>query len=119
MDDSTCENKRSPKMKTINEKLPQPIADYFQAANAHKTDAVVAAFAEDALVTDESREHRSAAIKERSDEVNEKYKPHAEGTNVAEIGDKTIVTADVSGRFPGSPVQLRYNFTVKGDKIST
>ena len=39
-------------------------------------------------------------------------------TNVAEIGDKTIVTADVSGSFPGSPVQLRYNFTLKGDKIA-
>ena len=25
---------------------------------------------------------------------------------------------DVSGSFPGSPVQLRYNFTLKGDKIA-
>jgi ketosteroid isomerase-like protein len=106
------------KRKTINAKLPQPLADYFEAANAHKTDAVVAAFAEDALVTDENREHRGAAIQEWSDEVNEKYKPHAEVTTVAEIGDKTIVTADVSGSFPGSPVQLRYNFTLKGDKIA-
>ena len=106
------------KMKTINEKLPRPIADYFQAANAHKTDAVVAAFAEDALVTDEKREHRGPAIKEWSDEVNEKYQPHAEVTEVAEVGDKTVVTADVSGSFPGSPVQLRYNFTIKGDKIA-
>jgi ketosteroid isomerase-like protein len=110
--------KRSPKMKTIDEKLPQPIADYFQAANAHKTDAVVAAFAEDALVTDEKREHRGAAIKQWSDEVNEKYKPHAEVTEVAEVGDKTVVTAEVSGSFPGSPVQIRYNFTLKGEKIA-
>jgi hypothetical protein len=35
--DPTFENERSPKMKTINEKVPQPIADYFQAANAHQT----------------------------------------------------------------------------------
>jgi ketosteroid isomerase-like protein len=104
-------------MKTINEKLPQPIANYFQAANAHNTDAVVAAFAEDALVTDEHREHRGAAIKEWSDEVNEKYQPHAEMIDIAELGDKTVVTAEVSGTFPGSPVQLRYSFTLKGDKI--
>jgi ketosteroid isomerase-like protein len=96
------------KLKTINAKLSQPIADYFQAANAHKTDAVLAAFAEDALVTDENRERRGAAIREWSDEVNEKYKPHAEVTNIAEV----------SGSFPGSPVQLRYNFTLKGDKIA-
>ena len=43
------------KMKPIDAKLPQPIADYFQASNAHKTDAVIAAFAEDALVTDENQ----------------------------------------------------------------
>ena len=98
-------------------KLPEPIADYFQAANAHNTDAVVAAFAEDALVTDENREHRGAAIREWSDEVNEKYKPHAEVTDVDEADEKTVVTADVSGSFPGSPVQLRYNFKLKGDKI--
>jgi ketosteroid isomerase-like protein len=106
------------KMKTINAKVPQPIADYFQAANAHKTDAVIAAFAEDALVTDENREHRGAAIREWSDEVNEKYKPHAKVTNVAEVGAKTVVTAEVSGSFSGSPVQLRYNFTLKGRKIA-
>jgi SnoaL-like protein len=105
------------KRKMINAKLPQPIADYFQAANAHNTDGVVAAFAEDALVTDENREHRGAAIREWSDEVNKKYKPHAEVTDVAEVDDKTGVTADVSGSFPGSPVQLRYKFTLKGDKI--
>jgi hypothetical protein len=55
MVDSACKSERSPKMKTINAKLPQPIADYLQAANAHKTDAIVAAFAHDALVTDENR----------------------------------------------------------------
>jgi ketosteroid isomerase-like protein len=117
--DASCENKPSPKMKTTNEKLPQPIADYFQAANAHQTDAVVAAFAKDALVTDEHREHRGGtAIKEWSNEVNEKYQPHAEVTDVTEVGGKTVVTAEVSGSFPGSPVQLRYNFTLKGEKIA-
>jgi ketosteroid isomerase-like protein len=103
----------------MNTKLPKPIADYFQAANAHNSDAVAAAFADDAVVVDESRErHGSAAIKEWSDEVNEKYKPHAELTDVAEVDDKTVVTAEVSGTFPGSPVQLRYNFTLKGDRIA-
>jgi hypothetical protein len=39
-------------------------------------------------------------------------------TDVAEAGGKTVVTAEVSGSFPGSPVQLRYNFTLKGEKIA-
>jgi hypothetical protein len=102
----------------MNGKLPQPISDYFQAANAHNTDAVIASFAEDGLVTDESQEHRGAAIRQWSDDVNERYRPHAEVADIAEAGNQTVVTADVSGSFPGSPVRLRYNFTIKGDKIS-
>ncbi len=103
----------------MNTKLSKPIADYFQAANAHNSDAVAAAFADDAVVVDERRERRgSAAIKKWSDEVTEKYKAHAEVTDVAEVDDKTVVTAKVSGAFAGSPVQLRYNFTLKGDKIA-
>jgi len=55
-----------------NAELPQSITDYFQAANAHKTDLVVLACREDALVIDENQEHRGvAAIREWSDEVNE------------------------------------------------
>jgi hypothetical protein len=50
--------------------------------------------------------------------VKEKYKPQSEVTNVAEVGDKTVVTAEVSGSFPRSQVQLRYNFTLKGAKIA-
>ena len=103
----------------MNTKLPQPIADYFQAANSHNTNAVVAVFANDALVTDEGKQYRGTAIKEWSNKVNKEYKPTAEATDVAEIGDKTVVTAKVSGNFPGSPVQLRYNFALKGDKIAT
>ena len=48
----------------INAEPPQPIADYFRAANAHKTDVVVLAFSEDALATDEDREHRSVAVRD-------------------------------------------------------
>ena len=43
-------------------------------------------------------------------------------TNVTAItcdGAQSLVTADVSGNFPGSPVQLRYNFILKDDKIAT
>ena len=56
----------------INAELPQLIAGYFQAANAHKRDLGVLAFWEDVLVTDENQEHRGvAAIREWSDEVNQ------------------------------------------------
>jgi ketosteroid isomerase-like protein len=99
-------------------KLPQAITNYLQASNAHSPDGVVGAFTDDALVIDENREYRgSAAIRAWSEAALSKYKPHAELTDATEAGDKIVVTAKVSGTFPGSPVQLRFVFTLEGDKI--
>jgi hypothetical protein len=39
-------------------------------------------------------------------------------TDVAEADGKTVVTGLVSGTFPGSPVRLRFHFTIEGDKIA-
>ena len=103
----------------MNIKLPQPIANYFQAANAHNPEGVATAFADDAVVIDESHEHHgTAAIREWNRDVNEKYQPHAEPADFATEGDDAIVTADISGTFPGSPVRLRFNFTLAADKIA-
>jgi hypothetical protein len=33
-------------------------------------------------------------------------------------GDQATVTGRVTGDFPGSPVELRYHFTIEGDKIA-
>jgi ketosteroid isomerase-like protein len=44
--------------------LPPPIASFFHAFNAKDTDALLASFAPDALVTDEEHEYlRPAAMK--------------------------------------------------------
>ena len=102
----------------MNTKLPQAITNYFQASNAHNPDGVVDAFTDNALVSDESREHRgSAAIREWSEETLSKYKPNADLIDQTGTGDKMVVTAKVSGTFPGSPAQLRFAFTLEDDKI--
>ena len=80
----------------MNTQLPQPIATYIQATNARDTDALLACFTADAVVTDEG-----VAV-----------------TDVTEGANETVVTTQVSGNFDGSPVQLHYHFTSKGDKIS-
>jgi ketosteroid isomerase-like protein len=99
--------------------LPSSIAQYFAAANAHDSAGIAAAFTHDAVVFDEGREHRgTAAIQKWSNEANEKYQPKADVTNVADAEGKTTVTAQVSGTFPGSPLQIRYSFTLSGDKIA-
>ena len=63
----------------MNIELPPTIAAFFQAFNAHDTDAVSALFAGDALVADEGREyHGTDAIKGWIEKANASYKPHAD-----------------------------------------
>jgi hypothetical protein len=91
---------------------------FFQAHNTGQTDDFNKLFTGDALVCDEEHEYRGAAIKEWIDGAIAKYKPIAEVTDLAQVGEQTIATAQVSGSFPGSPTQLRYHFTLKNGKIA-
>ncbi len=97
--------------------LAGPIARYLQAANAQDVNAVAACFTSDAVVRDEDRERRGTAeVRAWADEVSQKYRPTVEPLSVTEQG-ATIVVGRVSGAFPGSPLELRYVFTLKGEKI--
>lgn len=103
----------------MNLKLPPPIAAFFEALNTHDTDHFITIFTADALVADEGQEYRGGdAIKGWIDRANAQYNPKAEVTDLANVGDVIVVTAQVSGTFPGSPIQLRHNFTLKNDKIA-
>ena len=104
----------------MNTPLPQAIADYFRASNAADPAGAASAFTEDAVVTDEQHEYRGVAeIKAWCQGSHEKYRPKAEVTDVDHTGDKIAVTAMVSGSFPGSPLPLRFTFTLEAEKIRT
>ena len=102
----------------MNIELPPAIAAFFRAHNTGQTGDFNELFTGDALVSDEEHEYRGAAIKGWIDGAIAKYNPNAEATDLAQVGDKTIVAALVSGTFSGSPTQLRYNFTLKNGKIA-
>jgi hypothetical protein len=91
---------------------------YIAAANAQDVDAVTACFSQGAVVHDEKRKRRGiAAIREWAEEVSEKYHPTVEALDVTETNGRTILTGRISGNFPGSPIELRYAFTLNGGKI--
>lgn len=99
-------------------KLPKPIADYF-AADAKDGTAVARCFTPDALVIDEKQDHVGRdAIARWKAEASTKYDYISEPTAIADEGDRIVVTAHLAGNFPGSPVDLRYGFTLEGDSIS-
>ena len=101
-----------------NTKLIGPAANYVAAANAQDSEAVTANFSEGAIVRDEGRNWQGiVAIRQWAVEVTKKYHPTIETLNVAQVDGRTVLTGRVSGNFPGSPVELRYVFTLNGEKI--
>ena len=103
----------------MSTKLPEPIAAYFAAANRHDIDATLAPFSKTAVVIDEGRRRTGlAAIREWIDETTAKYRPSAAVTSFTENAGDTIVLVRMSGTFPGSPIDIRYAFTLKDDQIT-
>lgn len=98
--------------------LPGPVAAYF-AADRNDGDAVALCFTDDAVVIDERRTHRGRdAIRRWKTEASATFSYATAPFAVAEEGGQTVVTAHVSGDFPGSPVDLRYAFVLDGDRIA-
>jgi hypothetical protein len=102
----------------MSTKIRPPIDAFFQASNTRQTNNFLSLFTSEALVNDEANDYRGAAIKEWIDRATAEAKPIAEVTDLAHEGEKIVVTAQVTGNFPGSPIQLRYYFTLKDDKIA-
>jgi len=99
--------------------LPRPIQSYVDASNAHDVKSILACFADDAVVRDENVTRRGKIDIERwASETIEKYKFHFKPLRAEERGNETVVSIEVSGSFPGSPVTLDFVFTLEGGKIA-
>ena len=100
--------------------LPKPIADYF-AADADPTNraAVAECFNETATVTDERNTyHGRDAIRQWKDGPASKYSYTSTPFALEQKDGKTIVTSHLVGNFPGHETDLRYVFTLDGQKIA-
>ena len=98
--------------------LPAPIAAYF-TTDAADAGGVARCFTENGVVIDERREHQGRhAIARWKTEATSKYHYTSEPLTVdVSRADVTVMTR-VTGEFPGSPIELRYRFTLEGDKIT-
>jgi ketosteroid isomerase-like protein len=103
----------------MSQHLASNIAAYFDASNARDAKAAVACFTPDAVVVDEGHERKGvAAILEWKKWAEKKYQPVYEVLDSEESAGKTVVQSRVSGTFPGSPVVLKFEFTLDGGKIA-
>lgn len=101
--------------------LPDVLARYFAAQNAHDIDGLVACFAPDAVVRDEGSDIvGSDEIRAWKEETGAKYRVTVEPLACSVADGCTVVVARVSGSFDGSPLDLTYRFGLSGDdRIAT
>ena len=99
-------------------KLPGIIKKYVTASNEHDVKSILACFSNDAVVLDEGEtlEGRKA-IEGWIVKTIEKYKFRFKPLGMKDQDAEVVVTVEVSGTFPGSPVTLDYHFTIENDKI--
>src|SRR5258705_4351051 len=100
--------------------LPPVIPRYIEASNAHDVKGIVDCFADDAVVRDENAmRHGKIDIERWATETIQKYKFQFKLLGADVRGAETILSMEVSGSFPGSPVTLDYHFTIANDKIQS
>jgi SnoaL-like domain len=104
-------------------RIPQPIATFIRATNDHDTKALLAAFTETAVISDEGHDyHGIAAIKEWTDEKviggNVTLKP----IKTLKRNGNIIVTAQIDGNFDKTglpdPFQMDFHFTIDSNKVT-
>ena len=99
--------------------LPAPIMAYF-TTDAADAGGVGRCFTENGVVIDERREHKGRhAIARWKIEATAKYHYTSEPLTVDVSGGYVTVITRVTGEFPGSPIALRYRFTLEGDKVAS
>ncbi len=100
-------------------KLPNAIADYFSADKKANAKAVSECFTPDATVFDEGNTYAGRdAIRQWIANAYTQYTYKIEPFDISEKDGRTVVSSHLVGDFPGSPVDLRYFFVLKGDRIA-
>jgi ketosteroid isomerase-like protein len=101
-------------------KLPSPIQHYIDASNAHDVKSILECFADDAVVRDENATHRGKIdIGHWITTTIEQYKFQFKPLSLQERDNETVVSVEVSGTFPGSPISLDYHFAIANEKITS
>lgn len=104
----------------MDSELPDPLATYVAAKNAHDVDGQLACFAPDAVVRDEGEElHGTDEIRPWIERTTAAYDLTVVPMSIAENGPATVMTALVDGDFPGAPLQFTYFLILKGNLIAS
>lgn len=99
-------------------KLPKVVEDLVQAQNNLDNVAFAACFAETGEMMEEGKPYKGrVAIEHLIAETNEKYQSVMKPLAYTENGTASVLAAEVSGTFPGSPAVLKFHFDIMDGKI--
>ena len=99
--------------------LPPAIQTYFDADKSSDREALLRAFAPDAVVVDEGQSHAGhAAIDAWWRNVKTKFEHVLEPLEISETDGAAKVRVKVTGQFPGSPVLLTFAIRLSGGQIT-
>lgn len=100
--------------------LPKVVVRLIEAQNSYDSKAYVQCFNALAIVHDEGKVHTGREeILQWIEHANEAYQSSMEPINYVESGSNGVLTANVSGAFPGSPIVLKFHFAFNGGLIES
>ncbi|GGF38218.1 Cif family virulence factor [Echinicola rosea] len=100
--------------------LPNIISALIAAQKNFDSYAYANCFSEDAVVFDEEKTFKGRGeIEKWIAAANKKYHTVVVPLKYEEMTDKVLLTTENSGTFPGSPLILKYHFTIKENLIQS
>lgn len=98
--------------------LNKIVTSLIAAQNNHDSQGYAACFTATAIVHDEGKVYSGkAAIQQWIGDSNQQYQAVMKPLNYEETDGEHLLTAEVSGNFPGSPAILHFHLDLDGDLI--
>jgi hypothetical protein len=98
--------------------LPDVVETYFAISNGGDVSQLASCFCANATVFDEARTHRGiTAIEAWQHEVRQAFSFEIQPLQALDEEGRLTVITQLTGNFPGSPVQLGHVFLLEGDRI--
>lgn len=98
--------------------LHKVVASLIVAQNSYDSQAYIECFTDTAIVHDEGKTHKGKAeIQRWIENSNREYQTVLKPLNYEKTEAENLLTAEVSGNFPGSPATLQFHLRLEGDLI--
>ncbi|MFD0765469.1 nuclear transport factor 2 family protein [Mucilaginibacter lutimaris] len=98
--------------------LPQLVAQFVETQNANDSEAYTECFTKTAIVHDEGKTYTGKEeVRAWIEDANQRYRSVMKPLQYDESDSNGVLTAEVSGTFPGSPIVLKFHLKLKDGLI--